>query len=393
MMIEQAHLGLDDMTGLANGAALPAAARTHLAGCPQCQAETRGWRVVAAGVRTVLAEAQPPAELPEAVLTAIGGGGAAGAGGRALAPAPPGGQPPRPAWLGWRPAAAAAAAVAVLGGTGLGVATALAPGGGASASRPIPAALTATSCRNLKLAVGTLASVSGSTLVIKPLIGREIRVTTSASTKVEREVTGTLAAVRDGQHVIVSGTGSHGQIEARRIGLTPSSLGMRSLLLPAQGPPAALVLGIANGTVADAGTGGFTVDEPGGTHVRVTTSSSTKVVMLAQVTVAQLRTGERTVAVGSVTGPGRLAASTVEQENYPLSGFSPIPAGRLAPLPSGFSPVQRGGFPGLRPRGFHPGFPYPARLSPAPPGPGALFSGLGCNAPAIAATGLLAFGS
>jgi hypothetical protein len=117
--------------------------------------------------------------------------------------------------------------------------------------------------------------------------------------------------------------------------------------------------------------------------------------MLAQVTLAQLRTGERTVAVGSVTGPGKLAASTVEQENSPLSGFSPIPAGRLAPLPSGFpsarglSPVPRGGFPRLRPSGF----PYPARLSPAPPGPGALFSGLGCNAPAIAATGLLAFGS
>ncbi len=122
---------------------------------------------------------------------------------------------------------AAAAAVVVLGGTGLGVATALAPGGGASASRAIPAALTATSCRNLKLAVGTLASVSGSTLVIKPLIGRAVRVTTSGSTTVAREVTGTLADVRDGLHVIVSGTTSHGQIEARRIGLTPSSLGMR----------------------------------------------------------------------------------------------------------------------------------------------------------------------
>ena len=115
--------------------------------------------------------------------------------------------------------------------------------------------------------------------------------------------------------------------------------------------------------------------------------------------VAQLRTGERTVAVGSVTGPGKLAATSVEQENSPLSRFSPIPAGRLAPLPGGFplprgfSPAARSGFPRLGPGGFPAGAPHPAGLSPAAYGPGALFSGLGCNAPAIAATGLLAFGS
>lgn len=59
----------------------------------------------------------------------------------------------------------------------------------------------------------------------------------------------------------------------------------------------------------------------------------------------------------------------------------------MVPLPGGFS----------WPRGLSPaprsGFPQPAGLSPAPSGPGALFSGLGCHAPAIAATGLLAFGS
>ncbi len=105
MMIgEQAHLGLDDMTGLANGAPLPAAARTHLAGCPRCQAGARSWRVVAAGVRTVLAEAQPPAELPEAVLTAIGGGGAAGpAGGRWPRRRPAASRAARPGWAGARP--------------------------------------------------------------------------------------------------------------------------------------------------------------------------------------------------------------------------------------------------------------------------------------------------
>jgi hypothetical protein len=98
---------------------------------------------------------------------------------------------------------------------------------------------------------------------------------------------------------------------------------------------------LVTGTVADATAGGFTVNEPGGTHVRVTTSGATHVVMLDSVAVTGLRTGQQTVAVGSVTGKRELAARTVEQENL---------------------------------------------------SPGALFSGLGCNAPAIAATGMLAFG-
>ncbi len=256
--------------------------------------------------------------------------------------------------------------------------------------------LTSTSCARLKLVIGTLASVSGSTLVIKPVIGPAVRVTTSASTKVAREVTGTLADVRDGMHVIVSGSRSHGQIAARRIGVTSSSLGMRAPLLPVQGPPAALILGVANGTVADAAAGGFTVHEPGGTQVRVTTSGSTKVVLLARVTAAQLRTGQPTVAVGSVTGRRELAASTVEQENLPLSQLRPAQWYHPLPLPAGFSPVRPGSFPRLRPGGWpwpvRRGFPWPAGLPALLPGPGALFSGLGCNAPAIAVTGLLAFG-
>ena len=295
----------------------------------------------------------------------------------------------------------AAEALGVPVGAGLGLSTVLAPGGGTGpggAGRPAAATavLTSTSCARLKLVIGTLASVSGSTLVIKPVIGPAVRVTTSASTKVAREVTGTLADVRDGMHVIVSGSRSHGQIAARRIGVTSSSLGMRAPLLPVQGPPAALILGVANGTVADAAAGGFTVHEPGGTQVRVTTSGSTKVVLLARVTAAQLRTGQPTVAVGSVTGRRELAASTVEQENLPLSQLRPAQWYHPLPLPAGFSPVRPGSFPRLRPGGWpwpvRRGFPWPAGLPALLPGPGALFSGLGCNAPAIAVTGLLAFG-
>lgn len=392
MTDEQAHLGLDEMTGLANGAPLPAAARTHLASCPHCQAEARSWRVVAAGTRLALAGAgaDAPAELPEPVLTAIGSGGIAA------------GQLARWGRPGWRPAVAAAAAVVVLGGAGAGIASTLSPGGtGTAGSRPVAAALTSTSCANLKLVAGTLASVSGSTLLIRPPIGPAVRVTTSGSTTVAREVTGTLADVRDGLHVIVSGTRSHGQIAARRIGLTPASLALKPPMAPVASTPAAVLLGLANGTVADAGTGGFTVDEPGGTHVRVSTSASTKVVMLASVTVAQLKTGQRTVAVGSVTGRNELAARTVEQENLPLSQLRPGHWYQL-PQPTGFAPAGPRGFPGHLPRayGMHSASPlrsaFPGPRPSLPvilPQPGRLFSGLGCNAPAIAATGLLAFGS
>jgi hypothetical protein len=111
--------------------------------------------------------------------------------------------------------------------------------------------------------------------------------------------------------------------------------------------------------------------------------------------VAGLRTGERTVAVGSVTGHNALAASTVEQEDFPLSQLGPaavalpgyLPTPRLLPrqfprlLPHGLAHALRAAYgrPGKRPS------PFPAVL----PSPGTLFSGLGCNARAIAATGLL----
>jgi hypothetical protein len=398
MIDERAHLGVAELTGLANGAPLDAAGGAHLDSCPDCQAEARSWSVIAGGVRTVMAEGPAPAAALDVVLAAIGGDGTA-PGRPPLASASPAANRARRGLPGWHPAAAAAVTVAVLGGGGLGIASTLSPGVRGS-GQVMTAALTATSCPNMKLAIGRLTSVSGSALVLKPVIGPAVRVSTTASTTVTREVQGTLADVRDGMHVIVSGASSKGQITARRIGVTPSSLAGKAPALtvpalPVQRFQPALALGLANGTVADATTGGFTVDEPGGTHVRVSTSSSTTVVTLAKVTMAGLRTGERTVAVGSVTGPNALVASSVEQEDLPLSQLGPA----ALPLP-GYLTTPRllpRTFPRLLPRGFprslrnayvrpgEPRAPFPARL----PRPGALFSGLGCNARAIAATGML----
>ena len=399
MMDEQAHLGVAELTGLANGTPLGTAPGAHLASCPECQAEARSWSVIAAAVRTVMAETPAPAAALDGVLAAIGGEGSA-PGRPPLAAASPAASRPRRGLPGWHPAAAAAVTVAVLGGGGLGIASTLSPGVRGS-GRVMTAALTATSCPSMKLAIGTLTSVSGSTLVIRPVIGPAVRVSVTASTTVTREVKGTLADVRDGMHVIVSGTSSNGQITARRIGVTPSSLAAKAPALNVPALPVrhfqpALALGLANGTVADASAGGFTVDGPRGTHVRVSTSGSTTVVTLAKVTVAGLRTGERTVAVGSVTGHSALAASSVEQEDVPLSQLGPAALPPVAYLPAAGLLPRR--FPRLLPatlpralsrvygRPGKPPSPIPAALA----FPGALFSGLGCNARAIAATGMLA---
>jgi len=101
------------------------------------------------------------------------------------------------------------------------------------------------------------------------------------------------------------------------------------------------------------------------------------------------------VAVGSVTGHNALAASSVEQEDLPLSQLGPaaLPAAGYLPVPR-LLPAR---FPRLLPKGRSGSLrtaygrpdkrpsPFPAALA----NPGALFSGLGCNARAIAATGML----
>ena len=120
MMIgEQAHLGVAELTGLANGAPLGTAAGAHLDSCPDCQAEARSWSVIAAGVRTVMAETPAPAAALDGVLAAIGDQGTA-SGRPRLAAASPAAKWPRRGVPGWHPAAAAAVTVAVLGGGGWG---------------------------------------------------------------------------------------------------------------------------------------------------------------------------------------------------------------------------------------------------------------------------------
>jgi hypothetical protein len=69
---------------------------------------------------------------------------------------------------------------------------------------------------------------------------------------------------------------------------------------------------VAQGTVSDARTGGFTVVTSTGTRTPVTTSGRT-VVTISSASLSQLRTGARTTAVGYAAPDGTLSAIAVFQ--------------------------------------------------------------------------------
>jgi hypothetical protein len=222
------------------------------------------------------------------------------------------------------------------------------------------------------LASGTLARISGTDLVLTTASGNTVTVTTSSTTKVTREVTGSVADITDGTQVIVRGTTSGRQLAAASVVI--GSGAAPSLPSPPGGSLGDVLLrsGFANGTVTGAGSGGFTVVEQDGTRVRVATSSSTAVSRLADVTLAQLKTGEFTAVVGTRASDGTLTASSVEQAsaNIAIAQPSAPPAAVASGLPDAL-PTS-----------------LPSSL-PSGSGPGSIFSGLGCSSTAIATAALL----
>lgn len=365
------HLTLEAFAAYADGTSPGPAAEAHLATCAGCQAEARSWNAVGRGVRLLTAAHEPPP-----LVAAIG-------------------QPPaRPPWGRRRVALVAAAAAVVLGVTGYGLDSIAGSSGRPAAGGVAPtsaaelaAALTPTECMPLGVAAGTAESVSGSRIVLRTGAGKLITVTASGSTQITRQVLGSLRDVKNGMQVFVAGAGSSSgaTIAAQQIAVLPK---------PANGPkpPPRLVgppdigkllaqRGRANGTVADAGPGGFIVVEPSGHRVRVTTSSATKVIEQANATLAQLQKGKFAVAVGTPQADGTLAAASIQQNALGgvLGGF-----GRVSVrLPTG----GPGGPPNELPRlGSH---------APIPPTSGRKgpFSGLGCDSGAIATTAMLRAGS
>ena len=311
--IRSLHLDLGDLIAEAAGQPIGDRAREHLAGCEHCQLEANRWNLVADGVRGLAAAVPETAAAPETAAVAetaampetaaVPEAVAAAEAAAALEAAPPArarraGQ--RVTKGPWRRillvAGSVAAALVLLVGVGAVTGLVHVHLGGPS-TEPV---LTAVSgCTQLEQADGTLAQVTGDSLVIRTASGQPVTVTTTASTFVT--MSGPLLSdITDGASVMVrGGYGSGGTIAAAIVTVGPPF----STVNPAGFVP-------VQGTVSDASTAGFTLVTSGGTRVRVTTSSDTLVVV-PHASLGQLRTGTSIFAVGQAGPDGTLSARGV----------------------------------------------------------------------------------
>jgi hypothetical protein len=263
------HLDLEDLIAEAAGQPIGDRARAHLAGCEYCQLEAKRWNLVAEGVRDLAAAAPEAGAAPEAPRPRV----------------------PTGPWRRVMLVAGSMAAVLVLL-VGIGAAT-----GYVHISSPgTQAALTAvTGCTQLEQADGTLARVTGSSLVLETASGQPVTVTTTASTFMT--VSGPLLGdITDGASVMVRGYRSGGMIAAAIVTVGQPF----SAVNPAGFVP-------VEGTVTDATTAGFTLVTSGGTRIRVTTSGDT-LVIVPHAGPGELPAGAAIAAVG-LAGPGQTLAA------------------------------------------------------------------------------------
>lgn len=299
------HLDLEELAAHVNGAP-----QAHVATCSECQAEVRGWNAVAGGVRLLGTTSLPPPRFVQDLP----------------------GYAPRRAGRRWAVLATAAALVLLVGAaygllgfsnSGTTPGTDPTDTGPQGVEAELTAGLTSTECEPLKVVAGTLESKDGSSFVIRTRDGESVTVSTSDTTRITSIATGSLSDITDGKRVLVHGAGreSGDQITAKRVDIVPET--PRRPHEP--GPNLGRIMaarGNASGTVADAGSDGFTVVQPDGARVRVTTTTTdTTVTKQVDSTVDDLQTGKRAVAVGSVGDDGTLAARTVQQNTLVESGI------------------------------------------------------------------------
>jgi hypothetical protein len=279
------HLDLGDLIAGAAGQPVGDRAREHLASCEHCQREANRWNLVADGVRGLAAAAPETAQPARLRRT----------GQRVLA------GPWRRAML---VAGSAAAALVLLAGVGAVTGRVHVHLSGPGTETALTAV---TGCTQLEQADGTLEQVNGSRLVIKTASGQPVTVTTTATTFVS--MSGALLShITDGASVMVRGYSSDGTINAAIVTVgQPFS---------AVNPPGFVPL---QGTVADAGTAGFTLVTSSGTRVPVTTSGSTLVV-IPHASPGQLQAGVTIFALGHPGPDGTLSATAV-------AAVSQLPAG------------------------------------------------------------------
>jgi len=278
------HPALEELIARIGG---PAGADPHLSACPACRAEVHAWSAVAAGVQLLAAQRDVPPPRPVA----------------------------RPRWALAAPAAAAALIVAGVAGT-VAVSLSSLPGPVAGSRSAGAALLSIRGCPGTpSVAAGTLARVSGSSLVVTSApTGQPVTVTTSASTRVIHEADAGPGAVHDGDRVLVTGPRSaDGGIAARQVMLNlppgpPDATG------PAGTPPPGQPTGFAAGTVRDAHDGSFTVVTRSGAAVPVTATAGTRVIASQTETLDQLQAGRPVAVVGS-SANGGLDAALIAQSD------------------------------------------------------------------------------
>jgi hypothetical protein len=279
------HLVLEDLIAGAAGEPLGDRARQHLADCEHCQREANRWNLVADGVRGLTADAPETAQLARPRRT------------RRRGPA----ELRRRALL-----AGGSAAAAVVLFVGVGSVTGFVHvhlfGSG-----PQTTLTSVTGCAQLRQADGTLEQVNGSSLLITTASGKPVTVTTTASTFVS--VSGPLLGdIRDGSQVAVRGSRSGQTLEA-----TVVTVGGQSSAVN----PAGVVS--VQGTVADAGSGHFSLVTSSGTRVPVTTSAGTLVV-IPGAHLDQLPAGTTIFAIGQAGLDGTLTATGVAAVSQLRSG-------------------------------------------------------------------------
>ena len=279
------HLDLEDLIAGAARQPIGDRAREHLASCEHCQREANRWNLVAGGIRGLAAAAPETAQPARPRRT----------GQRVLA------GPWRRAML---VAGSAAAALVLLVGVGA-VTGVVHVHFGNNGTQTVLTAVTG--CSQIQQAEGTLEQVNGSSLVIKTASGQPVTVTTTPTTFVS--MSGALLSdITDGASVMVRGHSSDGTIAAAIVTVgQPFS---------AVNPPGFVPV---QGTVADAGTAGFTLVTSTGTRVPVTTSGGT-LVIVPHASPGQLQAGAAIFALGHAGPDGTLAAVAVAAVTQPPSG-------------------------------------------------------------------------
>jgi hypothetical protein len=381
------HLTLAELAASAASQPLPAGAAAHLHTCAACQARSHG--LVPDGVSYLLTRCQPPPDLMDRVFEAIDS---------QPAPTPLPAPTPRPAptrgrYRARRLALGAAVAAVLLGGATAGLVTALSPAGTAPAAEGggnaiAHAGVSLTECPRVQLQVlgRTLLGVSGTDLELEGPGSTPLTVTTSATTEILREVTGTVADVSDGAHVLVAGKVTGAAIAGLVVDVMPGT--GSAVPSPEGGSRAWASSGLAYGTVEDNRGAGFSVLEGDGTGVPVTMSASSLVIRAVHASLGEFQAGQGTSVVVTTGPDGTLTAISAEQASLPAGALQALKGS----LPQGRPLAGSQGLPGPQPSSPPQAYSHNGPSEPLPSllgGAHRPFASLGCDPSAITSVNML----